>query len=250
MYLEAVTISVNYGDFLAHTLPANKEVFNSMVVITTPEDKETQNVCKFHNVQCLTSRAFFENGDTFNKGRGINDGLDFLLKKDWVCHIDADMYLPPQSRRMLDNIHFDKSKVYGIDRLMCPDYESWSKFVSKPKLVYDNQFLIKLDAFQIAPRVVHYNETGYAPIGYFQMWHPQGSGIVKYPTDSDGADRTDMVFAKQWIRDKRELIPELVGIHLDSENATMTSMGKNWNGRKTNYFGYHPPKKRKKFLFF
>jgi hypothetical protein len=82
------------------------------------------------------------------------------------------------------------------------------------------------------------------------MWHPQGSGVKNYPTDSSGADRTDMVFAKKWARDKRELIPEIVGVHLDSENATMTSWGKNWNGRKTAQFGYFPPKKKKRFWFF
>jgi len=251
MYLEAVTVCVEYSDFLAHTLPHNKGIFNSMVVITTPEDKETQKICKYHHVQYLTTRSFYENGESFNKARGINEGLDFLLKKDWVCHIDADIYLPPQTRRIIDNTHFDKKKLYGIDRLMCPDYESWSKFTSNPKLIYENYFLVHLDAFPIAPRVVHYNDTGYSPIGYFQMWHPQGSGVEKYPDCSDGADRTDMVFAKKWHRDMRELIPEIVGIHLDSENATIQSMGKNWNGRKTIGFGYQSQKKkRKRFLFF
>lgn len=250
MFIEAVTICVDYSDFLAHTLPVTKQIFNSMVVITTPEDKETQNVCKYNHVQCLTTRSFYDNGEKFNKAKGINEGLEFLLKKGWVCHIDADIYLPPQTRKILENTFFDKTKLYGIDRLMCPDYESWAKFITKPKIIYDNNFFVKLDAFPIASRVAHYNESGYSPIGYFQMWNPSGSGIDTYPIGTDGADRTDMIFAKKWTRDKRELIPEIIGIHLDSENATMSSMGKNWNGRKTIAFGYPTEKKKKKFWLF
>lgn len=251
MYLEAVTVCVNYSDFLAYTLPINKTIFNSMVVVTSPEDTDTQRLCNYHNVQCIKTKAFYDDGASFNKAKGINEGLDFLHKRDWVCHIDADVYLPPFTRKMFDNLYFDKTKIYGIDRLMCPDFESWSKFITKPKLIYENYFLMHLDSFPIAARTMQYNESGYLPIGYFQMFHPQGSGVSKYPSQHDGADRTDVLFCKKWSRDKRELIPEIVGIHLDSENATVENVGKNWNGRKTTHFGYYPIKnKKKRFIFF
>ena len=39
-----------------------------------------------------------------------------------------------------------------------------------------------------------------------------------------------MVFAKKWPRAKRGLIPEVVGYHLESTDASMSA---NWYGRKT-----------------
>jgi hypothetical protein len=87
---------------------------------------------------------------------------------------------------------------------------------------------------------------GYEPIGFFQLWNPNGSGIKRYPETHGAADRTDVQFAKKWPRANRALIPEIIGIHLDSENATVDEMGKNWNGRKTKTFGYEPQYNTKK----
>ena len=39
-----------------------------------------------------------------------------------------------------------------------------------------------------------------------------------------------MVFAKMWPRARRALIPEVVGYHLESTDASMSA---NWYGRKT-----------------
>ena len=56
----------------------------------------------------------------FNKGKGINEGLAILAKGGWVVHLDADMWLPPQTRLLLQQAKLDKSMVYGIDRsAMC-----------------------------------------------------------------------------------------------------------------------------------
>ena len=251
MYTEAITVCVNYGDFLAHTLPQNKHLFDYMLVVTTPEDKHTQQVCAYHHVECITTRAFYEGGAPFNKAKGINEALMYISKRDWVVHIDADIYMPPLSKNILEKLTLDKNKIYGVDRMMCPDYEAWSKFISKPEPIHEGWIYIHLDKFPIASRVADYNGIGYAPIGYFQMWHPQQSKVLLYPQEHGAADRTDMLFAKKWPREKRELIPEIVAIHLDSENATVENTGMNWNGRKTPYYGYpkQKPKKKKRSLY-
>ena len=57
-----------------------------------------------------------------------------------------------------------------------------------------------------------------------------------------------MLFAKKWTKDKRELLPEFVAIHLDSEDATVKEMGKNWSGRKTQPFAYQPVKKKRSWV--
>lgn len=253
MYIEAVTVCVNYSDFLAHTLPLNKHHFDDWVIITTREDKETQKLCSYHNVKCLTTDRFTENGEPFNKAKGINEGLLFHSKRDWMVHVDADMVLPANFRQIVQNMELYKNDIYGCDRLMCPTFDDWIEHVKKPKLIYDNWIYIHLNAFPIASRVADYNGSGYAPIGYFQMWHPMTSKITLYPEEHGAADRTDMMFAKQWKRKNRQMIPELIAIHLDSENATVESMGKNWYGRQTKPFDYvvrHKKRKGGKWLKF
>jgi hypothetical protein len=97
-------------------------------------------------------------------------------------------------------------------------------------------------------RIGEYMSEGYEPIGFFQLWHPNTSGVKLYPELHGSADRTDVLHAKKWHRSKRELIPEIIGIHLDSEGIDVNSMGKNWKGRKTKYFGYQSVTKKSSFL--
>ena len=245
MYLEAITVCVNYSDFLAQTLPFNKQHFNHILVVTTPDDKDTQAVCEYHNVEYITTNKFTEGGAPFNKARGINEGLQYLSKRDWVLHLDADIYLPPLTRGILDRISLNKEKIYGIDRMMCPTYEAWAKWITSPSPTHTGWVYIHPTVFPMGVRIGEYMSEGYEPIGFFQLWHPNTSGIKLYPEMHGAADRTDVLHAKQWNRHNRELIPEVIGIHLDSEGTDTISMGKNWKGRKTKYFGYQPVTQKK-----
>ena len=244
MHLEGIIICVNYSDFLSQTLPHNKTIFNHLIVVTTHGDVETQKLCQFHNVECLTTDEFTKNGDPFNKAKGINVGLKYLTKYDWVIHIDADIYLPPLTRGILERISLDKKNIYGIDRMMCPNFTEWSKFISNPEPMHSGWVYIHPTRFPVGVRIGEYMSEGYEPIGFFQMWNPNGSGIKQYPEEHGSADRTDVLFSKKFPRANRVLIPEIIAIHLDSENSTINEMGKNWGGRKTKYFGYSPKRKR------
>jgi hypothetical protein len=249
MYLQAVTICVNYSDFLAQTIAHNKQLFDHWIIVTTPEDIATQKLCQHYNVECLKTNEFTKHGDVFNKARGINVALDYMSKHDWVLHIDADMYLPPLTRGILERISLDKKNIYGIDRMMCPNFEAWQKYITNPEPTHSGWVYIHGNAFPFGVRIGEYMSNGYEPIGFFQLWNPNGSGVYRYPDTHGAADRTDVQFAKKWERSNRALIPEVIGIHLDSENSTVEEMGKNWNGRKTKVFGYTPqdkPKQKKK----
>ena len=243
MYIECVTICVNYADFLAHTLPHNKQHFDHLIVVTTPEDKDTQNICMHHNVECLTTREMDDGLGGFNKAKGINVALQYLSRRDWVIHLDADIYLPPLTRSILEKIDLDKQNIYGMDRMMCPTFEEWVKYITNPTLTHSGWVYIHPTIFPMGVRIAEFMNKGYEPIGFFQMWHPITSDIKLYPDDHSGADRTDVLHAKKWKRKNRVLIPEIIAIHLDSEDATVKEMGRNWNGRKTKLFGYstEPP---------
>lgn len=69
LFLEGVTVCVNYADFLDVTLTHNLAHFDEFVVVTSHGDRQTQLVCAKHSVTCIETDVFHERrGDAFNKG--------------------------------------------------------------------------------------------------------------------------------------------------------------------------------------
>jgi hypothetical protein len=178
--------------------------------------------------------AFYENGHKINKGKGINEGLKHLDMDGWVVHLDSDIYLPPLTRQILENLDLDNETLYGIDRMMCPSYESWINFIDSPKPMHEGWIYVHTTAFPLGVRIAEYKNKGWEPIGFFQMWNPKASNVLEYPKEHGEVDRSDVIFAKKFRRAKRQLIPEIISIHIDSEE--LPEMGKNWSGRKTRPF--------------
>lgn len=234
MKLEAVIVCDRYADFLAHTLPENKILFDRMVVVTSHEDKETQRVCEYWHVKCLQTDVLESRKGKFCKGAGINAGLAELDRAGWVVHMDADIALPPLTRILIEGADLDKSFLYGCDRVMCRSFDDWVKFRTKPRLQHENQVWMHMDQFPFGHRVAINSYGGYIPVGFFQMWSPSVSGITAYPEGHNTAAREDTDFALKWARSKRALIPEVIAYHLESEKAAMAA---NWAGRQTKPFG-------------
>lgn len=231
MKIEAVITCAKYSDFLAHTLPYNRTLFDRLIVVAPPEDKETQRVCEYWHVECRQSDRMRAHWGEFRKGCGINDGLARLDKDGWLVHLDADIVLPPLFRHVFGGLDLDPAYIYGVDRFMVPNFTEWSRFIGAPKLCQENETWIHLNAFEIGVRVMHGHQ--YVPIGFTQIWHGS-SGRLSYPEEHTSAARGDMAFAEQWPRNRRGFIPEIVAYHLESEKA---DMGANWNGRATKMFG-------------
>ena len=238
MKLEAVIVCVNYSDFLSQTLPNNKSLFDKMVVVTDLKDEKTKKICDYYNVECVQTDEFYRNSSTINKGRGINEGLKKLDMDGWVLHLDADIFLPPLTREILGNIEpeLDKKGIFSIDRMMCPTYEAWINYINNPSLLHEGWIFIHTSIFPIGVRIAEYKGEGWEPIGFFQLWYPKTSGITEYPSEHGAIDRSDVLFAKNWSRGNRHLIPEIICIHLESEALNLSQMGKNWSGRKTKLF--------------
>ncbi len=53
LYLEGLTVSVNYADFLDETLSRNLDHFDEFAVVTAADDRATQAVCQRHGVICV-----------------------------------------------------------------------------------------------------------------------------------------------------------------------------------------------------
>jgi hypothetical protein len=233
--IETVITCVDYADFLTETLPHNRVLFDRLVVVTAPEDKMTRRVCEFWHVQCIPTDLFETRWGRFSKGRGINVGLAELAMDGWVLHLDADIFCPPLTRKLLEQAGLDPTCLYGFDRHICRGSEAWRRYLALPQLQHESGTWIHLDKFPVGTRMMMDGPgLGYMPVGFAQLWHPRASGVFTYPDQHTSAARTDVQFAMKWPRAKRSLIPEVVLYHLESEDA---QKGANWNGRQTMRFG-------------
>lgn len=232
MRIEAVTVSVNYSDFLAWTILFNKPQFDRLLVVTDTKDRRTRDLCEYHHVECLATDSFYRAQQAFDKGAGITEGLARLSGDAWICHLDADIALPPRTRAILERVTLSPDHVYGCDRMMCKSFDDWISFVAAPEVQHSCDIFVQANAFELGTRIAKLNGDGYAPLGFFQLWH--ASKAITYPSHGT-ADRSDLAFARQWPREHRSLLPEIVAVHLESEPDG--DMGANWRGRKTMAFG-------------
>ena len=243
--IDAVTTCVGYADFLRAVAPHNIVHFDKWVVVTSPEDRETQHVCREFRINCLVSQDVTRDG-VFSKGRMIERALQQLSANTWVVHIDADVVLPGRFRDSLQRAHLKPESIYGCDRILVKGWDRWQKLLTSGWLRHpfnDHPHAVSLpDGCPLMARWV--GPDGYVPIGFFQMWNRSGGGeewggsrTKPYPISHGTACRTDVQHGLQWDRRHRELIPELFVCHLESDGKH--DRGANWHGRKTPRFG--PP---------
>jgi hypothetical protein len=238
LYLEGLTVCVNYADFLDETLTANLDHFDEFCVVTSHDDRATQAVCDRHGVICVKTDVHREDPlDRFNKGLMINLGLAHLRHRGWLLHLDADIVLPDRLRFVLNKSRLDDDCIYGADRVNVVGRENWEAIKRSPSFArqYHHRYLVTPAGSQsgsrLGARLVH-NEYGYCPIGCFQLWHSRHAQR-RYHFSQGSAEHSDVLFALQWPAAKRILLPGVFVYHLESEPA---HIGANWQGRVTREF--------------
>ncbi len=232
--ISAITVCVGYSDFLCWTISENKNLFNEWIIVTSKSDMQTKELCDNYNLMCIQTDVFYEKG-VFNKYAGINEGLKHIDRDGWIVFLDADIILHNLTKYVLEHISLDETCIYGIDRVNCVGLPKWLNYVSKRDSLFQN-WLLHGAGFPFGARLVHYfgekvdkgKFVGWRPLGFFQMCY--GRSFDKYPENTIGADHCDLEFVRNWSRDKRVLIPELMAIHLESEGSFK---GMNWMGRKS-----------------
>ncbi len=189
MYLEGLTVCVNYADFLEETLCRNLDHFDEFAVVTACDDKATQAVCERHGVICVKSDMHREDPlDRFNKGLMINLGLAHLRNRGWLLHLDADIVLPDRLRFVLNKSRLDEECLYGADRMNVVGRANWERLKQSPayQRQYHHRYLVCPAAARLGSRLLH-NEYGYCPIGYFQLWHSRQRKPLSLLTRIGGA---------------------------------------------------------------
>jgi glycosyltransferase involved in cell wall biosynthesis len=243
MRIEAVIVCQDYSDFLEHTLPENTQHLDNIVVVTHPDDKRTQDVCNRFSVHFVTTHVMHEKGHQFNKGAAINVGFDNIRGDDWIMHLDADIVLCKDFRRLIDHAQIEQGKIYGADRINVYGFEAWQALQPFIRTHYQDRWFVDpgfchkaLPAalqgkVKFGARVIH-KEYGYIPIGFMQLFH--ASHAKRYNFFRGSAAGTDCMFPAQWSRHNRVLLPEIICYHLDSEMEH--AIGTNWRGRKSRPF--------------
>jgi hypothetical protein len=225
--LEAVTVSVGYDDILDITLGLNHPQLDTLIVVTSHADKATQNVCKKHSVMCVQTDLFNKNGRSFNKGAAINAGFTYFQYRGWRMHIDADIILPDNYRRILFNhTSLDKDCLYGADRVDIIGLDELKKYLNNSLPQQAHRILITPAVHRaIGSRVVS-SLYGYLPLGFFQLWH--SSCQHDYPYSLGTAAHDDVMFAALWPLSQRRHLASVIVYHFCTEEPTW---GSGWDKR-------------------
>jgi glycosyltransferase involved in cell wall biosynthesis len=230
--LEAITTCVGFDDLLDVTLGGNHPHLDTMIVVTSHSDQKTQQVCRKYGAICVQTDLFHKNQRGFNKGAAINAGFNRFQHHGWRLHLDADIILPDNFRRVLFNhSHLDRSCLYGADRVDVVGRGELKDLAAKVNQVPQHCWSVWIDPStghgrQIGHRYVD-TLSGYVPPGFFQLWH--ASQQKDYPWSLGDATHDDIAFAMQWAGEHRRLLPTALCYHLC---AAPPELGQNWDGKR------------------
>ena len=225
--IEAVTTCVGFDDLLDVTLGHNVHQVDTMIVVTAHDDHRTQRCCQKHGAICVQTDLFKKNGRNFNKGAAINAGMDWFQFHGWRLHLDSDIVLPENFRRVLFNhTHLERDVIYGAARMDVIGRHALRDIRRHPS---HSRHFVHVPGPEHASASGQFFSPlrGYLPIGYFQLWH--ASAQKSYPYSLGTAAHDDVMFAGQWPESRRRLLPTLHVYHLCTRRP---SVGENWDGHR------------------
>ncbi len=145
-----------------------------MIVVTSHDDRATQKVARKHGAICVQTDLFSKNGRHFNKGAAINAGFGRFQYHGWRLHLDSDIILPDNFRRVLFNhTHLDPNSIYGADRIDVIGLDELQQLRDKLQKSPQAAWSFLLNPANQRAIGSRYVDTlrGYVPIGFFQLWH-------------------------------------------------------------------------------
>jgi hypothetical protein len=223
---------VGFDDILDYTIALNHGQADTYIVVTSHDDVATQKVCKKHSVICCPTDLFKKNGRKFNKGAAVNLGFDYFQYFGWRLHLDCDIILPDNFRRMIFNHSaLDPRCLYGADRVDVVGIDELYEVLDKQKLMPQHNHGSGLSPGHhrpVSPRFVD-QLRGYCPIGYFQLWN--ASVHRPYPYSLGTAAHDDVIFASGWSENLRKILPGVIVYHLVTDENFY--YGQNWEGRRS-----------------
>lgn len=111
--VSGVVVSVDFGPYLAATLPTNARLFDETIVVTAADDTESIAIGQKCGARIVTTDRFWQYGAPFNKAAGLNDGLQ-AARWDYIYCFDADVILPRDAGQAMSQV--DSETLYGLSR--------------------------------------------------------------------------------------------------------------------------------------
>jgi len=211
--IRAITVCVDYHDYLRITMPINRFHFSEVMVVTSPTDLKTIEVAASNNCQVFTTDSFYANGAQFNKWLALEEGLDQFGRHGWLCIMDADIVWPTSAS--IDNLK--SGYLYSPLRRMMKDFKRYLP----PVKDWDSYIL-------------HSNVREWA--GYSQIFDSEDEHLPSTPwheTDWKHAGGADSFFQNLWPPNRK--------VRTDWEVLHLGEAGRNWCGRLTPYLDSTQP---------
>jgi len=221
--IKSIVVCVEYDDFLAITLPKNRNHFSETLVVTSLSDERTLKLAHNFNCSCLATNAFYTDGAHFNKGLAMEEGFDALGRDGWICVWDADIIMP-------QNIEVMNKKTDCL-------YSPGRHILEDPKAYPHYQNESSWPELSVPTRANEFS-------GFFQLFHASAIEPPWYSTTSKHAGRCDSDFSHKFPPEKR-LRPDFNVLHLGPEGIPElgTRAGLNWCGRVTPFIDRREPLK-------
>jgi hypothetical protein len=204
----AITISINYSDFLSESLQINRPRFHHYYIITEESDIVTINVAKRYDCNILFASNKTQNGAVFNKSGMIHAAQKQIHKTHplaWIVIMDADICLPSNIWKSMGINTLNKNTLYGLSRKIFETKEDFDK--QNPNAV--------VQEFK-------------KPIGYFQMYWNK---TRFYPVWSKNCSLCDIDFKNMFTKTK--VFNEISCMHIGKCDS-------NWDGRVTELWTSEP----------
>jgi hypothetical protein len=213
--IEGVVVSVDCGDQLARTLPANAPHFDHLVVVTAAHDEHSQQVARDCRVDLVVGDSHHADS-AFNKGHLLNLGMQWLEPDDWILLHDADCFLPPTLGDELRKLILNPGCLY------------YTKRHHLPADVTEPDWALVTDYELLDP---HGNNN---PWGYFQLFNVRASSIrrpFRFPECFCSAGTIDHWTQAQWPKDKQISLADWAGDHrFDVLHLWHGNLAARWNG--------------------
>ena len=122
MKLSAVTVCVHESDSLACTL-ANRDQFESWLIVTVPKDRDTIALCRQHGIDCHITHNLGPGGEDIltqgNRARAMAEGMAALGADGWVALLGSSVLLPRFFRAQIDAMPLAPDCGYRIAYRCC-----------------------------------------------------------------------------------------------------------------------------------
>jgi hypothetical protein len=223
--ITAITVCYNYSDYLRYSIEANSGYFDDWIIVTTPCDSETINLCNNHNrVRCITSDSLIKDVPepwTFSKTRANQIALENVRFHEWILMLDTDSYLPPNFRVNLNLEKLNIEYLYGAERIHAGHWFDINRVILSQEIDKGITYEEDVPTHQVIS-------------GFFQLFHWNSEAFIERDrtyVDWPPLGYEDRLFSNVWRkstwktdpdgpldRDKARLLNNLIVVDIGANN--------------------------------